>query len=412
MSNTQSLVSQTRSALDSTSTKLDKLINILESQPHRFVRTSSKSTASEPSMPHPVAKASNSRNDSVADNNYNGYGNGGYGKDGYDNGGYGYNGYGSGHRTILEREKALKREKEEWVSYWKRKEEELRKEQKKFEEQKWNWTGELWQKAARLNVREEGITKHEKKLAKREVDLEEEKVKVLEQYKRAKKLERQGKRREERIEKAQQHLQYQVNEHFSIVYTTLQLGLKSRSLSTQTFSESSRSASSPSELIPSSRSPDSIPFTDSQAKPRFLKPAGNHGKPFLKFGKPKDSTPTLASPQAPSEITVVSERHSSCACHPTDEDEFDKKATTSIVEAVNFVSTQQDPFRGKTSVIDRNASLINVNIKKLNGKHYADDEDTSTFVSLCTTLFPSGSNTTSLPRVNKHNPHVDWGPRY
>ena len=396
MSNTQSLVSQTRSALDSTSTKLDKLINILESQPHRFVRTSSKSTASEPSMPHPVAKASNSRNDSVADNNYNGYGNGGYGKDGYDNGGYGYNGYGSGHRTILEREKALKREKEEWVSYWKRKEEELRKEQKKFEEQKWNWTGELWQKAARLNVREEGITKHEKKLAKREVDLEEEKVKVLEQYKRAKKLERQGKRREERIEKAQQQLQYQVNEHFSIVYTTLQLGLKSLSLPSQVQPSELRSIPSPLKHAKSSQHPTSIPSADSQAKPQFLKPAGNYGKPFLKFGKPK-------------ELTVVSKRHSPCAYTPTDKDE--KATSIPTVEAVNLVSTERDPLRGKTSVIDSYASLINVNGKKLNGKYYADYEDTLTFVWICKTLFPLGSSISSPPRVYKHNPHVDWGPR-
>jgi hypothetical protein len=301
-----------------------------------------------------LPKRQNSHNDSVADNNYNGYGNGGYGNDGYDNGGYGYSvGYGSVHRTILEREKALERENEEWVSYWKRKEEELRKEQKKFEEQKWKWTGELWQKAARLNVREEGITKHEKKLAKREADLEEEKVKVLEQYKRAKKLERQGKRREERIEKAQQQLQYQVNEHFSIVYTTLQLGLKSRSLPTQTFSESSRSASSPSsQLVPSSRSPDSIASADSQAKPRFLKPAGNYGKPFLKFGKPKVPTPTLAPP--PSEITVLSKLHSPCACTLTDKDE--KATSIPTVEAVNLVSTERDPLRGKTSVIDSYAS--------------------------------------------------------
>ena len=80
----------------------------------------------------------------------------------------------------------------------------MRKEQKKFEEQKWNWTGELSQRAAQLNAREEEIAKHERELAKRENDvrkqeafLEEEKAKVLAQYKRVKKLERQGKRREQ-----------------------------------------------------------------------------------------------------------------------------------------------------------------------------------------------------------------------
>ena len=67
----------------------------------------------------------------------------------------------------------------------------------------------------------------DKEVGKRENALEEETVKVLEQYRRVKKLERQGKRREERIEKAQQQLQNQANEHFSVIYTTLQLGLKS-----------------------------------------------------------------------------------------------------------------------------------------------------------------------------------------
>lgn len=345
---------------------------------------------------------------------------------GYGYGEYNYSGYCCGNggyiREVQEREKALEREKEEWVSYWKQKEEEqcqleqkrkeeLRKEQKKFEEQKWKWTGELWQKAARLNVREEGITKHEKKLAKCEADLEEEKVKVLEQYKRVKKLERQSKRREERIEKAKQQLQYHVNEHFSVVYTTLQLGLKSLSLPSQVPPES---CSTPSSLkhTKSSQHSNSIPSAGSQVKPSytFLKPASDYGKPFLKFGKPKVSTPTLA-PQPPSEITVVSERHSPCACHPTDEDEFDKKATSVTVEEVNLVSTERDPLRGKTSVIDGNASLINVNGKKLNGKTYAD-EDPPTVCHICTTLFPSGSGTTSLPRVDKHNPHVDWGPLF
>ena len=65
-----------------------------------------------------------------------------------------------------------------------------------------------------------------KEVGKRERALEEEKAKVLEQYKRAKKLERQGKQREER---ARRQLQRQANEHFSVVYTTLQLGLKSLS---------------------------------------------------------------------------------------------------------------------------------------------------------------------------------------
>jgi hypothetical protein len=65
-------------------------------------------------------------------------------------------------------------------------------------------------------------------LEKTEKTLQKEKALLLEQYKRVKKLERQGKRREARIENAQQNFQQQANEHFSVVYTTLQLGLKAQ----------------------------------------------------------------------------------------------------------------------------------------------------------------------------------------
>jgi hypothetical protein len=65
-------------------------------------------------------------------------------------------------------------------------------------------------------------------LEKTETTLQKEKAQLLEQYKQVKKLERQGKRREARIENIQQQFQQQANEHFSIVYTTLQLGLKAQ----------------------------------------------------------------------------------------------------------------------------------------------------------------------------------------
>ena len=151
---------------------------------------------------------------------------------GYGFGEYGYGGYGYGNGMISEREKALEREKKQWHLERTQYEEQWQKEQKRFKQRGWKWTGELWQRAARLNEREEEIIKremelaeHEKEMARYEAALEEEKIKILEQYKRVKKLERQGKRREERIQQAKHRLQQQANEHFSVVYKTLQLGI-------------------------------------------------------------------------------------------------------------------------------------------------------------------------------------------
>ena len=206
-------------------------------------------------------------------NGYNGYSQSGYG--------YGYGGNVYGNVTIREREKALEREKNEWNVYWmkkeeqcqleqKRKEEDWRLEKKKYEEQKWKWTGELWQKAAQLNVKESEIAKREKELAKHEADLDEETAKVLEQYKRAKKLERQSKRREERIQQAKQQIQQQANEHFSIVYQTLQLGIKSlHHQSSSILAPTSMSGSSDS-LPPSTRqsiSPVQSPLSSDNSIP-------------------------------------------------------------------------------------------------------------------------------------------------
>ena len=75
--------------------------------------------------------------------------------------------------TISERAKALEREKKEWHGYWtkkeeqcqleqKRKEEQRQKDEKRFKERGWKWRGELWQRAAQLNAREEEIAKREK----------------------------------------------------------------------------------------------------------------------------------------------------------------------------------------------------------------------------------------------------------
>ena len=386
-------------------------------------------------MPPPVIETSNQY---IRYSPTSGYGNGGYSNGGYGHSGYGYNqsgcgyggyngsgynGYGYGNVAISEKAKALEQEKKEWQLYWTQKEEQCQLEQKEFKEQGWKWTGELWQRAAQLNAREEEIVKHERELAKREDDvrkqeafLEEEKAKVLAQYKRVKKLERQGKRREERIEQAKRRLQQQANEHFSVVYTTLQLGIRSLSppstrsrdliplVSVSTL-ELDLSTYQPVPVVASL--PSSHPIPSARIPFRTAIRSSNNSSSLLEFGKVK-AMRSFDSP-TPS-VTILSKRHSACACTPTDKD--DKATSISTVEAVNLVSTERDPFRGKTSVIDSNASLINVNGKKLNGKHYADDEDTPTFVCLCTTLFPSGDGTTSLPRVDKHNPHVDWGPLF
>jgi hypothetical protein len=104
----------------------------------------------------------------------------------------------------------LQREKLQWEKQRKHEETEIME-----------WTQQAKSFEARLRQREAD-------LKKRELELEKEKAQLLEQYKRVKKLERQGKRREARIEDAKQHLQQQANEHFSTVYTTLQLGLKNQ----------------------------------------------------------------------------------------------------------------------------------------------------------------------------------------
>jgi hypothetical protein len=327
-----------------------------------------------------------------------------------------YLGYAHGGYDYINGMSMLERERVEWE-----REKELRQQQwLTYEEDCENWIKKrytlLQKREEEMTLREQEIANRGKEIGKRERVLEEETVKVLEQYKRAKKLERQAKRREERIQKAQ-------HEHFSVVYTTLQLGLKSL----QTSSESSRSPS-PLEQVDSSPPPNWVPSTSPQAQHLriALEPlATSYGKPQLfKFGKPKVPLPIFAT--HPKTI-ALSKEHSPRACTPTDKDELDNSSFSGTsndsvpyavlseptVEAVNLMSTQRDPLRGQASVIDSNASLINVNRKKLNGKYSADDEDPPTVVChTCTTLFPSGSGTTSLPRVDKHNPHVDWGPLF
>jgi hypothetical protein len=362
-------------------------------------------------------------------NNFGNYNRSGCGYGGYNENGYGGSGY--GNVTISEREKALEREKKEWHVYWtkkeeqcqlkqKRKEKQWQKHQEIFQERGWKWTGELLQSAARLNTREAEIERRERKLAKcedelrtHEAILEEEKAKVMEQYKRVKRLERQGKRREERIQQAKQGLQHQANEHFSIVYQTLQLGIKSLHHQTSSISVSAPASVPTSELhlsthqsIPQVKLPPAsqvIPFHTA------IRPSNNPSSSLFGFGKIK-ALRSFNSPTPSANVTTLSKRHSPCACTPTVEDE--KATSISTVEAVNLVSTEWDPFRGKPSVIDSDASLINVNGKKLNGKYSTDNEETPTFVCICTTLFPSRSGTTSLPQVDKHNPHVDWGPLF
>ena len=272
-------------------------------------------------------------------------------------------------------------------------------------------------------------------MANREAFLEEEKERILEQYKRTKKLERQGKRREERIAKAQQRLQQQANEHFSTVYTALQLGLKSNCPQP---SAASNVESCPSEHVMSLQSSNSIP------------PALRVTP--LRFGKIK--APRSVNTSAPAH-TTLSERHSprccistvnkvknmnelgdSCVkddnpaqcqatniCDNSDDDVSDmahSEMALNFIEAISSVSVKRPALdttvfnktkRIATTAIGSGASLINVSekpLKIINGEFYTDDKGTSKFVWICMNLGLSPE--TSPPRLDKYNPHIDWGP--
>ena len=367
---------------------------------------------------------------------------------------------------ISEREKALEREKKQWHLERTQYEDQWQKEQKRFKQRGWKWTGELWQRAARLNEREEEIIKremelaeHEKEMARYEAALEEEKVKILEQYKRVKKLERQGKRREEWIQQAKYRLQQQANEHFSVIYKTLQLSVKS--LSPSQTSTSSRNSPSPTylsthqsvSLVESLSFSNSTPSGSPVVPFRTVIQPSNNSSFLVGFGKikaPRSFNTSVAS------TMDFSKEHSFYGCTPphentnefgsgypkrrtqhqtvkdneTSDDSISSSASsnseaapTPPVETVNLVSTKcRSPSsntvfysgHGTTSVIDSDASLINVSenfSKKINGTHYTDDKATSTkFVWISTDL--------SLPpeispyRFDKYNPHVDWGPLF
>ena len=347
--------------------------------------------------------------------------------------------------SMLEKERA----------HWEREKELQHQQWLKYEEDCERWIKKRYTLLQKMEdastLREQELARREKEVGKREKALEEETKKLSEQYKRVKKLERQGKRREERIEKAKQQLQHQAHEHFSVIYTTLQLGLKSLSLPNQTPSESSYVASSPLEYIKSPPPFNSVSSICPQIEHRHpsLEPlATKNGSPLLRFGKIK--APRSVNTSAPVH-TALSNEHSPCGCIPQHKNENDTdKLDTSFevkrtlyqmvednetsddvvsnlvsseatpappfVEVVSLVSTERDPLHGATSIIDSGASLTEVNAKlakKLNGKYSTDDEDTPMLVCNCTaTLFPSGNSTRSLLRFNKYNPHVDWGPLF
>jgi len=177
----------------------------------------------------------------------------------------------------------------------------------------------LQMKEQAMTLRQKEIELRKKEVRKREKALEKEMVKVSDQDKRVKKLERQGKRQEERIEKAQQ-LQYQVNEHFLAVYTTLQFGLKSLSL--QTPSRPSHSTRSPLEHVKSSPPPSNSASSPSPQVNHFhstpIEPlATGYVKPFLKFGKPKVSCQVFVS------LLALSNEHSPRDCLPQHENKND-----------------------------------------------------------------------------------------
>jgi hypothetical protein len=144
-------------------------------------------------------------------------------------------------------------------------------------------------------------------LERTERALQKEKANSMEQYKRVKKLERQGKRREERIGKAQQHFQQQANEHFSVIYTTLQLGLKAQpsppQSSTTVFQADVRPKASARHISSKEPLPLRLPLPrESLASlhpqppmPRTTAPPSKRPASLLMFGKPS-SRPSSSSP--------------------------------------------------------------------------------------------------------------------
>ena len=194
----------------------------------------------------------------------------------------------------------------ETEAYW-------HEEWKKCKELQWEQTCQLWRKVALLNEREYVITEWEKDMIRRETDmanreafLEEEKERILEQYKRTKKLKRQGKRREERIAKVQQRLLQQANEHFSAVYTALQLGLKSNCPQP---SAASNVESCPSEHVMSLQSSNSIPPTLRVIPLCAAFQPSENGSALLRFGKIK--APRSVNTSAPAHTTHFGKRLSS-----------------------------------------------------------------------------------------------------
>src|SRR5437762_11720620 len=94
-----------------------------------------------------------------------------------------------------------------------------------LQQERTHWENEKKEWMKHASEVEAELRKSQLEIEEAERTLQEEKTQLLEQYKRVKKLERQGNRREVWIENAQRHFQQQANEHFSNVYTTLQLSL-------------------------------------------------------------------------------------------------------------------------------------------------------------------------------------------
>jgi hypothetical protein len=337
----------------------------------------------------------------------------GYSASGYPYGGYDYiNGMMERETADWEREKELQHQ--QWL--------ELRqKEWLKYEEDCEKWIKKRYtlvqKREEEMALRERELAKWGNEVGKREKVLEEETVKILEQYKRAKKLERQGKRREERIEKAQQQLQYQANEHFSVIYSTLQLGLKS-------LSESSRMEPHHIPKVESSPSPNSIASAISPVKhlrTSLLKPA-------IIFGKPKAPGAILA----PHPETALSKEHSPRGCTPPHENKndtdkfeshFDEKQTLyqMVVEDngnsddIVSNSTSSEPFLSEVTPAPSSVKAVNLVSTRLSSldtvpnkterttNHMVIDSGVLEFV-------PPPQRIVSPLWLEKHNPHVDWGP--
>ena len=161
-----------------------------------------------------------------------------------------------------------------------------------LQQERMHWENEKKEWMKHVSKVEAELRKSQQEIEEAERTLQEEKTQLLEQYKRVKKLERQGKRREARIENAQQHFQQQANEHFSNVYTTLQLSLNQLRQSSTTICHAEIVSKGPTRRTISSKEPLRLALSldvandPQRQRPTAISPSPKH-RPIslLKFGR-------------------------------------------------------------------------------------------------------------------------------